>query len=366
MSTTTIEPVVEPGSPEPAVRRRILTGDRPTGPLHLGHYVGSVRHRLRFQDEFECFFIIADLHMLTTMPSRDDIARCADYARDIVLDQLALGIDPGKVTFFLQSAIHETYELQLLLSGLVTVERLQQLPTIKDMAAAAGLEQIPYNLLGYPVLQAADILGPRAHRVPVGKDNESHVELARQVARRFNDRYGGVFPLPEPFVVGGALPGTDGQGKMSKSLGNSILVSDDAAAVRKKVMGMYTDPRRVHADVPGTVEGNPVFSFHDAFNPDAAEVAQLKARYEAGRVGDVEVKERLVAALEGFLGPVRERRAHYAAQTGLVDHLLHEGTLKMRAEAAATLSEVKKAMGLAGVWNSIRRKAEKHGKRADG
>jgi len=344
-------------------RKRILTGDRPTGKLHLGHYVGSLRHRLRFQDEYECFFIIADLHMLTTKPSKEDIYAIGENARQIVLDHLAIGIDPSKVTFYLQSAVHEIYELQLLLSGLVTVERLQQLPTIKDMASAAHLDQVPYNLLGYPVLQAADILMPRAHLVPVGKDNESHVEITRQIARRFNNLYGEVFPEPDPYVEGSTLVGTDGQAKMSKSLGNAILLSDDSRTVKKQVMSMYTDPNRISADIPGNVEGNPVFAYHDFFNPNKGEIDDLKERYRAGRVGDVEVKEKLLAALENFLEPIRERRAHYEAQTGLVDELLYEGTLRSQKEAQATLIEVKKAMGFTGVWNRIRRSVEKRQKK---
>ena len=344
-------------------RKRILTGDRPTGKLHLGHYVGSLRHRLRFQDEYECFFIIADLHMLTTKPTKEDIYAIGENARDIVLDHLAIGIDPNKVTFYLQSAVHEIYELQLLLSGLVTVERLQQLPTIKDMAAAAHLDQMPYNLLGYPVLQSADILMPRAHLVPVGKDNESHVEITRQIARRFNNLYGEVFPEPDAYVEGGTLVGTDGQAKMSKSLGNAILLSDDSRTVKKQINGMYTDPNRISADIPGNVEGNPVFAYHDLFNPNVAEVDDLKERYRAGRVGDVEVKEKLFIALENFLNPIRERRAHYEAQTGYVDELLYEGTLRTQKEAQATLIEVKKAMGFTGVWNRIRRAVEKREKK---
>ncbi|MDI9545955.1 MAG: tryptophan--tRNA ligase, partial [Chloroflexota bacterium] len=309
-------------------RKRILTGDRPTGKLHLGHFVGSHRHRLALQEKYECFFLVADLHMLTTKPDKEDILAITDNARTIVMDHLAIGIDPNKVTFCMQSAIHETYELQLLISGLITVERLQQLPTIKDMAAAAHMDQIPYNLLGYPVLQAADILLPRAHLVPVGKDNESHVELTRQIARRFNNAYGEVFPLPEPYVVGGTLVGTDGQAKMSKSLDNAIFLSDDAATVRRRVMSMYTDPNRITADVPGEVDGNPVFIYHDVFNPNAAEVNDLKSRYRAGKVGDVEVKEKLAKALNDFLDPMRERRAYYEAQTGFVDELLFEGTMR--------------------------------------
>lgn len=349
---------------ETSTRKRILTGDRPTGKLHLGHFVGSHQHRLALQDKFECFFLIADLHMLTTRPDKESILQIADNARAIVMDHLAIGIKPDLATFCLQSALHETYELQLLISSLITVERLQQLPTIKDMATAAGMDQIPYNLLGYPVLQSADILLPRAHLVPVGKDNESHVELTRQIARRFNNAYGEVFPLPDPYVVGGTLVGTDGQAKMSKSLDNAIFLSDDEPTVRRRVMGMYTDPNRVSADVPGRVEGNPVFIYHDTFNPNTAEVEDLKERYRTGRVGDVEVKEKLARALNNFLDPMRERRAYYEQQTGFVDELLYEGTLRARAEAQATLIEAKKAMGLTGVWNKISRAAEKRRKRA--
>lgn len=344
-------------------RKRILTGDRPTGKLHLGHYIGSHQHRLAFQNDYECFFLIADLHMLTTKPDKESILLIADNARSIVMDHLAIGIDPQNVTFCLQSAIHETYELDLLISGLITVERLQQLPTIKDMAAAANMDQIPYNLLGYPVLQAADILLPRSHLVPVGKDNESHVELARQIARRFNNSYGEVFPLPDPYVVGGALVGTDGQAKMSKSLDNAIYLSDGEAAVNRRVMSMYTDPNRVSADIPGTVEGNPVFIYHDAFNPNKEEVEDLKERYRAGTVGDVEVKQKLAKALNDFLDPMRERRAYYEAQTGYADELLYEGTMRAREEAKHTLLEAKKAMGLTGVWNRISRSAEKRRKK---
>jgi tryptophanyl-tRNA synthetase len=331
----------------------------------LGHFVGSHRHRLALQDQYECFFLIADLHMLTTKPGKDNILAIADNARAIIMDHLAIGIDPNNATFCLQSAIHETYELQLLISSLITVERLLQLPTIKDMAAAENMEQIPYNLLGYPVLQAADILLPRANLVPVGKDNESHVELTRQIARRFNNAYGEVFPLPEAFVVGGTLVGTDNQAKMSKSLDNAIFLSDDEATVRRRVNGMYTDPNRISADVPGQVEGNPVFIYHDYFNPNQAEVEELKTRYKAGKVGDVEVKEKLARAINNFLDPVRERRAKYEAETGYIDELLYEGTLRAREEAKATLLAAKQAMGFTGVWNRISRSAERRRKKAE-
>ncbi|MEN6491787.1 MAG: tryptophan--tRNA ligase, partial [Rectinema sp.] len=199
----------------------------------------------------------------------------------------------------------------------------------------------------------------------VGKDNEAHVEVTREIARRFNFLYGETFPVPEVMISEyGSLVGTDGNAKMSKSLGNAIFLSDDAKAVQKRVMSMYTDPNRVRADIPGTVEGNPVFIYHDAFNPDKAEVEDLKARYRAGTVGDVEVKEKLASAINAFLDPIRERRAYYESQKGLVEEIIYEGTMRMREEARITLSMAKKAMGLSSVWNRISRKAEDRRKRA--
>lgn len=340
-------------------RKRILTGDRPTGRLHLGHYVGSIENRVRLQDEYECFFIIADLHTLTTKPEKQYIEELADNVREMVLDYLACGIDPAKSVIYLQSAVSEVSELSLFFSNLVTLPRIQRIPSIKDMAKNANLSEMPLGLLGYPVLQSADILLPRANLVPVGKDNESHVELTREIAKRFNFMYGETFPIPEVMVSDfGSLVGIDGQAKMSKSLGNAIFLSDDEKTVNKKVNGMYTDPNRTSADVPGRVEGNPVFIYHDAFNPDKAEIASLKERYLAGKVGDVEVKQKLAVALNNFLNPIRERRAHFETQSGLVDEIIYNGTLRMREEARETLNMAKKAMGLSSVWNRISRKAE--------
>lgn len=340
-------------------KKRILTGDRPTGKLHLGHYVGSIKNRVALQDEYECFFIIADLHTLTTKPEKEHIEELADNVRSAVLDYLACGIDPQRSVIYLQSAVPEVIELSLFFQNLVTVPRLSRLPSLKDMAKGAGLEEMPFGLLGYPVLQAADILLPRAHLVPVGKDNVAHVEITREIARRFNNLYGEVFPIPEVLVSEqGSLVGTDGDAKMSKSLNNAIYLSDDTKTVEKRVMSMYTDPNRTRADIPGTVEGNPVFIYHDVFNPDKAEVEDLKARYRAGKVGDVEVKQKLARALNVFLDPIRERRAYYEAQKGLVDEIVYEGTQCMRKEARETLTIAKKAMGLASVWNRIARKAE--------
>jgi tryptophanyl-tRNA synthetase len=328
-------------------RRRILTGDRPTGRLHLGHWVGSLQNRVRLQSEYECYFIIADLHTLTTRPERDHLAELPSHIRDTVLDYLAAGIDPERATIFVQSAVPATAELHLLLEMLITVPRLERVPSIKDMAEAAHLDAIPLGLLAYPVLQSADILLPRAHLVPVGRDNVPHVEVARELARRFNYLYGEVFPEPEPLVSEvPVLPGIYGGAKMSKSLDNAILLSDDADEVRRRVMQMYTDPKRVRADVPGTVEGNPVFTYHDAFNPDRGEVDELKERYRRGAVGDVEVKKKLAAALNAFLEPLRERRAGYAAKPGLVEEILSAGNARMREIGGGTVGAARAAMGL--------------------
>jgi tryptophanyl-tRNA synthetase len=328
-------------------RRRILTGDRPTGRLHLGHWVGSVANRVRLQDEYECFFILADWHTLTTRPEKSAIAEVPDNIRQTVLDYLACGIDPERSTIFVQSAVPETAELNLIFEMLVSLPRLERLPSIKDMAEAAHLDVLPFGLVGYPVLQAADILLPRADVVPVGKDNVPHVEITREIARRFNYLYGDVFAEPDALVSETpSLPGVNGMQKMSKSLGNAIFLSDNTETVRRRVMQMYTDPNRTRADIPGTVEGNPVFIYHDAFNPDAEEVADLKARYREGRVGDVEVKNKLFAALEAFLSPLRERRAEFESNPGRIDDILLGGNAVMRNIAADTLARVREAMGM--------------------
>jgi tryptophanyl-tRNA synthetase len=328
-------------------RRRILTGDRPTGRLHLGHWVGSIANRVRLQDDYECFFIIADWHTLTTRPEKSAIAELPDNIREMVIDYLACGIDPDRSTIFVQSAVPETAELNLVFEMLVTLPRLERLPTIKDMAEAAHLDVLPFGLVGYPVLQAADILLPRADVVPVGRDNVPHVEITREIARRFNYLYGEVFAEPEPLISDTpSLPGVNGMQKMSKSLGNAILLSDTPDVVRQRVMQMYTDPNRIRADIPGNVEGNPVFTYHDAFNEDTAEVDDLKQRYREGRVGDVEVKRKLHAALEAFLEPLRERRAGFEARPGLVDDILASGNERMRAVARDTLERVREAMGI--------------------
>lgn len=326
---------------------RLLTGDRPTGRLHLGHYVGSLENRVRLQHQYESFFIIADLHTLTTKPEPEHIKEIPTFIRETVLDYLAVGIDPEVSTIFVQSAIPETYQLNLLFEMLVTVPRLERMPTLKDMARDANIDSMPFGLLGYPVLQAVDILLPRAQVVPVGRDNQSHVELAREMARRFNNLYGETFPEPEPII--GDVPllvGTDGQNKMSKSLGNAIYLSDDAETVKQKVMNMYTDPKRLRATDPGTVEGNPVFIYHDAFNPSKAEVDDLKERYRAGKVGDVEVKQKLAVAINNFLEPIREKRAYFLSHPLIPNDVLAHGISRMQTEAKQTMELVRERTGL--------------------
>ncbi len=326
---------------------RLLTGDRPTGRLHLGHYVGSLSNRVRLQHQYDSFFIIADLHTLTTKPEPQFIKEVPTFIRETVLDYLAVGIDPNVSTIFVQSAVPETYQLNLLFEMLVTVPRLERMPTLKDMARDAHMDSMPFGLLGYPVLQAVDILLPRAQAVPVGRDNQSHVELAREMARRFNNLYGDVFPEPEPII--GDVPllvGTDGQSKMSKSLNNAIYLSDDAETVKQKVMNMYTDPKRLRATDPGTVEGNPVFIYHDAFNPSYAEVDDLKERYRQGKVGDVEVKEKLARAINNFLEPIREKRAYYLAHPTIPRDVLADGIRRMQTEAKETMKLVREVTGL--------------------
>lgn len=341
-------------------KKRLISGDRPTGKLHLGHYVGSLKSRVELQDKYECYFFVADLHVLTTKPSKESILAARENIHEMLLDYLACGIDPKKVTFYLQSAIPEVYELNLICEMLVSINRLTGLPSLKEMARNAHMdpESVPFGLIGYPVLQTADILLPKAHVVPVGKDNEAHIELARDIARRFNQYYGEIFPMPEVLLSEvPSLIGTDGKGKMSKSANNAIYLSDNAATVEKLVNSMYTDPQRIHANTPGTVEGNPVFILHQVFNDDKVEVEELTTRYRQGKVGDVEVKKQLAAAINRFLEPLRLRRKEFEKEKGLIEEILYEGTEKMREIAAKTLKEVRSLMGYGGTWNKISRVA---------
>jgi tryptophanyl-tRNA synthetase len=338
--------VNEPPPSAKPTRKRILTGDRPTATsFHLGNYYGTLANRVRLQDEYDSFFVIADYHMLTTrLTGLEEIGR---NIRELVTDYLSVGIDPKKSTIYLQSLIPEVTELFLIFAMLVTVPRAQRIPTLKEKMREADISVPSYGLLGYPVLMAADILMVKGNLVPVGRDQESHVELTREIARRFNELFGEVFPVPEALIPEeGVLPGIDGAGKMGKSLGNAIFLSDDPKTIEKKVMGMYTDPNRVSATTPGRVEGNPVFVMHDVFNPHKDEVEDFKRRYREGKVGDVDVKRSLVAALEEFLRPIRERRARYAADPRAVDRIIQEGSERARSEARKTLHDVRTAMHL--------------------
>ncbi len=330
--------------------KRILTGDRPTGKLHLGHYAGSLSNRVKLQDKYETFLIVADLHTLTTKPELKDTEKLKENVKDQVLDYLSVGIDPEKVTIYIQSQIPEVTELAVIFGMLTTVPRLDRMPTLKEVMNNAEISTPSYGLLGYPVLQAADILMVKADLVPVGKDQESHIEVTREIARDFNRTYREVLPIPEPLIGGevALLPGTDGVRKMSKSAGNDIKFSDSLEEVERKVMNMYTDPTRIKATDPGHVEGNPVFIYLDTFGgkKDRLLIADYKEKYVRGEVGDVEVKKFLVKVLNNFLEPIRQKRAEYESQPELIDKILKEGTQKARAEAQKTLTEVKKAMKL--------------------
>lgn len=347
-------------------KKRVISGDRPTGRLHLGHYVGSVVNRVALQATYDCFFFIADLHALTTKREKNEIMQMRENIREMMIDYVSCGIDPKLCTIYLQSAIPAVYELNLLFEMFVTVNRLSGLPSIKEMVKNAHIdpESVPFGLIGYPVLMAADIVLPKADLVPVGKDNEAHVEITRDIVRKFNLTYGSSLPfpdfLPSEYPV---LIGTDGKEKMSKSAGNCIFLSDDAKTVEKKIAAAYTDPKRIHANVPGTVEGNPIFIYHDIFNPNKDEVASFKERYRQGTIGDVEVKGSLAAAINRFLTPIRERRQSLEQEKGYVESIIYEGSCRMADIASETLKEVKSAMGLSGAWNKISRLAREYEER---
>jgi tryptophanyl-tRNA synthetase len=322
---------------------------RPTGLLHLGHLVGALGNWVPLQAKYDCFYFVADWHALTS--DFADTSQLTGYAYENVADWMGAGLDPEQSTFFVQSLVPEHAELFLLLSMVVPIPWLERVPTYKEQQEALKDKDLSsVGFLSYPLLQTADVTVYDARFVPVGEDQVAHLELAREVVRRFNNIFGGgseVLVEPQPLLTKfGRLPGLDGDKKMSKSLGNTIHLSDSAEDVRKKVMRMYTDPKRVRADVPGTVEGNPVFVYHDAFNPDTAEVEDLKARYRAGKVGDVEVKTKLVRALNAYLDPIRERRAAALAEPHRIREILFEGSRRARAIAAETLERVRDAVKL--------------------
>jgi tryptophanyl-tRNA synthetase len=318
---------------------------RPTGRLHLGHLVGALTHWVKLQQEAECFYFVADWHALTS--DFADTSELTSYTYDNVADWIGVGLDPEKSTFFIQSLVPEHAELYLLLSMVVPVPWLERVPTYKEQQENLKEKDLSsIGFLGYPLLQTADVAMYDATLVPVGEDQVAHLELSREVVRRFNNFFGAnVLVEPKPLLTNFArLPGLDGDKKMSKSLGNTILLSDTPEEVTKRVRQMYTDPKRVRADIPGTVEGNPVFLYHEAFNPNVAEVDDLKARYRAGKVGDVEVKMKLAHALNAHLDPIRERRAAALARPGYLRDILFEGSARARVVAAETMSRVRDAM----------------------
>jgi tryptophanyl-tRNA synthetase len=326
------------------MNKRILTGDRPTGPLHLGHYVGSLKNRVRLQDEYDTYILIADIQALTDNFEHPEKLEANIF--EVALDYLAVGLDPEKVKIVVQSMVPEVSELTTYYMNLVTTAALERNPTLKEEIKQKNFTKgLPVGFYTYPISQAADITIFKAHLVPVGEDQLPMIEQAREIVRRFNRMYDRVLIEPKALVGEVArLPGTDGGSKMSKSIGNCIYLGDSPELVRKRVMSMYTDPTRVHADSPGHVEGNPVFTYHTVFNPDKAEVDDLKERYRKGTVGDVEVKEKLYNALDAFLAPIRERRNLFASKPEQVREIIVEGTRKGRAVAIETMGDVRTAM----------------------
>jgi tryptophanyl-tRNA synthetase len=317
---------------------------RPTGRLHLGHLIGALGNWVSLQSQFDCFYFVADWHALTS--DFADTSQLTSYTYDNVADWIAVGLDPEKSTFFVQSLVPEHAELFLLLSMVVPVPWLERVPTYKEQQENLKDKDLSsIGFLGYPLLQTADVAMYDARFVPVGEDQVAHLELAREVVRRFNNVFGDVLVEPQPMLTPfGRLPGLDGDKKMSKSLGNTIHLSDSADEVKKKVMKMYTDPKRVRADIPGTVEGNPVFMYHDAFNDNKDEVEDLKGRYRSGKVGDVEVKTKLANALNARLDPIRERRAALMASPDRLKDILFDGSRRARTVAAETMTRVRDAM----------------------
>jgi len=327
-------------------KARVVSGMRPTGRLHLGHLVGALNNWVSLQRQYECFYFVADWHALTSeYAGTDDVA---SYAYSNVADWIAAGIDPAISTIFVQSLVPEHAELHLLLSMIIPIPWLERVPTYKEQRDQLSEKDLStYGFLGYPLLQTADIIIYNAQYVPVGEDQVPHLELSREVVRRFHAFYGETFVEPQPLLTRFArLPGLDNR-KMSKSYGNAIDLADDSETVRKKVMQMYTDPARVRADIPGTVEGNPVFTYHDAFNDDLDEVADLKVRYRTGKVGDVEVKKKLIVAIEKTLEPMRARREELLARPDSLRDIIQDGSKRARDVARDTMARVRDNMKIA-------------------
>lgn len=329
-----------------AARQIILTGDRPTGPLHLGHYVGSLRQRVQLQHEYTQFVLIADMQALTDNASNPDKIR--QNILEVALDYLAVGIDPGVTTIFIQSLIPELAELTMYYLNLVSITRVQRNPTVKDEIKQRGFRggSVPTGFVCYPISQAADITAFKANLVPVGDDQVPMIELAVEIVRSFNHTYNcNILVEPQASLSKvSRLPGTDGKGKMSKSLGNAILLGDSSDSVRDKVRNMFTDPNHLRVEDPGTVEGNPVFAYLDAFDLDMEALTAMKKHYERGGLGDTTVKQRLTEVLLAELEPIRARRVEFAKDPAEVMRVLQNGTVAARTVAAQTLNEVRQAM----------------------
>jgi tryptophanyl-tRNA synthetase len=329
--------------PRILIKGRILTGHRPTGPRHIGHLVGTIDNWVSLQDTYECFFLIADLHVLTTDYEHPECIQ--NNILEVLADWLAAGIDPNRATLVLQSAIPAHSQLSLLFSMLVTVSRMSRIPTYKEQVKELHL-QPTLGLLTYPTLQAADILIYKADTVPVGEDQLPHIELTREVAHRFNQVYGPILPEPEPLLSATPrLPGIDNR-TMHTSYGNAIYIRETPEETTQKVMSMYTDPTRIHPTDPGHIEGNPVFAYLDAFDPDREGVEELKDRYRKGKVGDVSVKRYLAEVLNQYLAPLRQRRREIISHPGELRDLLRLGTDHARPFAEANLYEIQIKMGL--------------------
>lgn len=325
----------------------ILTGDRPTGALHLGHYVGSLKNRVAFQNDYKQFLIIADTQALTDNFDKAEMVR--DNVIQVALDYLAVGLDPQLNTFFIQSQVHELYELTSYFMNLVTVARLQRNPTIKEEIKQKGFdESLPVGFFCYPISQAADILAFHADAVPVGEDQSPMIEQTNEIARRFNHIYGGSTLKEVKSIIGkiGRLPGIDGKTKMSKSLGNAIFLGDSSDDIKKKVNLMFTDPNHLKVSDPGQVEGNVVFMFLDFFDPNVEEVNQLKEHYRRGGLGDGVLKKRLIEILDALIAPMRTRRQQYQSDLGYVRKILEDGTRDARSVAAKKVEDVRAAMKL--------------------
>jgi tryptophanyl-tRNA synthetase len=322
---------------------RILTGHRPTGPRHLGHLVGTLENWVSLQDDYECYFLVADLHVLTT--DYEHTGRIRDNILEMLADWLAAGIDPQRSQIVLQSALPEHAQLASLFGNLVTVARLERVPTYKEQVQQLNLNP-SLGLLAYPVLQSADILVYKANAVPVGEDQLPHLELSREVARRFNLVFGQTFPEPQGLLSQAPrLPGTDNRA-MHTSYGNTISLRESAQETTTKIMNMYTDPTRIHATDPGHVEGNPVFTYLDLFDSDKDEVIDFKERYRAGRIGDVAIKRRLAVVVNQYLAPLRQHRSELIKKPDELLDVLYQGTAKAKPLVQATFEEVQQKMGL--------------------